>query len=250
MRFDEALDQAICESGDFFAAENERWRHLFLGILGHDLRTPLNAIALTSQLLSEMNSTPAAKEVGKRLQRSSERMRVLLENLLDYNRSSLALGIPHHPSLVELELLCEEEIELQRAAWPGQVIELESHGPTQGTWDASRLKQAVGNLISNAVKYGDKGQSIAVRLVGYTEMVTLSVENKGPTIPAACIDSLFDPLRRATQGEGYMERTSLGLGLFVVREIVQAHGGLVSVSSGDGRTVFTVTLPKGPPTEA
>lgn len=247
-RFNEAIDEAVAESVDFFALENERWRNVFLGVLGHDLRGPLNAILLTSRLLAQLIDGDPVSEMTGRLIRGGERMRQLLDDLLDYSRASLNLGIPIAPAGMELARACEEEIELQRVAWPANVIELTTEGQTQGTWDASRLKQALGNLIANAAKYGDPGARITVRLVGHDDKVVLSVENAGPAIAAGRMQTLFEPLRRGTQRHGETERTSLGLGLFIVQQIVEAHGGEVAVSSMAGRTAFNVTLPRSSPT--
>lgn len=244
-RFNEAIDQAVAESVDFFAIEVERWRNVFLGVLGHDLRGPLNAILLTSRHLERLvEGTPASGTTGG-LIRGAERMKQLLDELLDYSRASLELGIPVDLVYTNLALACMEEVEIQRAAWPSRVIEFAATGDTFGTWDASRLKQALGNLVSNAAKYGTPEGTIRLRLTGSDHEVHLSVENTGPAIEPAAIGLLFDPLRRGP-GESY-ERTSLGLGLFIVRHIVQAHSGSVSAASADGRTTFTVTLPRRAP---
>jgi signal transduction histidine kinase len=247
-RFNEAIDQAMAESVDFFSRESERWRNVFLGVLGHDLRGPLNAILLTSEVLSKISDgTPASAATG-RLVRSGERMRQLLDDLLDFSRTSLNLGIPVAPAPMDLSVACQEEIELQRAALPGNLIELRTEGVTKGTWDASRLKQLLGNLISNASKYGDRGGPITVHLVGDEAQVTLSVEDKGPVIPKDAIHLMFEPLQRGANVQGQSDQTSLGLGLFIVRQIASAHGGSVSVSSSEDKTSFTVTLPRRPAT--
>lgn len=243
-RFNEAIDQAVAESVDFFTVEAERWRNVFLGVLGHDLRGPLNAILLSSRLLAQLNEGTPVSAVTARLLRGGERMKQLLDDLLDYSRASLDLGIPVAPAATDFALACQEEIELQRVAWPDNAIALEVEGPTQGVWDASRLKQVVGNLIANAAKYGDPGTPVAVRLVGNDTEVMLSVENTGPAIPAAGMQLLFEPLRRGAHAGAGTERTSLGLGLFIVRQIVRAHDGTVSVASENGKTRFDVTLPR------
>ena len=245
-RFNEAIDQAVAESVHFFSLESERWRNVFLGVLGHDLRGPLNAILLTSRLIFQLSEGRAVSDVTARLIRGGERMRRLLDDLLDYSRASLDLGIPIFPASVDLAVVCREEIELQRLAWPHNVIEFATEGPTQGLWDASRLRQVLGNLVANAAKYGDPGTPITVKLQGDDDEVVLSVKNAGPPITAAGMESLFDPLQRGAHGDAETERTSLGLGLFIVRQIVRAHGGLVSLSSANGRTTFKVKLPKMP----
>ncbi|WP_457425908.1 ATP-binding protein [Roseateles sp. P5_E7] len=243
-RFNEAIDQAIAESVQFFASETERWRSVFLGVLGHDLRGPLNAILLTSQLVSRLNDGTPTSKLAERLINGGERMKHLLDDLLDFSKASLGIGIPVLPANTNLARVCEEEIELQRAAWPAHTIELEQQGETQGLWDADRLKQVIGNLVSNAAKYGAAGAPIRVGLLGNETDVVLCVENEG-SIAEGSMDVLFEPLRREAHSElPDAERASLGLGLFIVRHIATAHGGTVSVASSAGRTVFSVTLPR------
>jgi signal transduction histidine kinase len=246
-RFNEAIDQAIAESVDFFTLESERWRDVFLGILGHDLRGPLNSMLLTAQVLAELTRGTTASEVTGRLLRSGERMTQLLNDLLDYSRGSLELGLPVSRASTDLAAICRDEIDLQRGAWPRNEIGLVCDVPTEGVWDASRLKQVLGNLIANAAKYGDPGASITVRLQGAAEHVVLSVENLGQPVIARGAQSIFEPFRRGGNGDAETERTSLGLGLFIVRQIVHAHGGSVKAVSAEGKTVFSATLPRTPP---
>ena len=243
-RFNEAIDQAIAESVDFFSAEVDRWRNVFLGVLGHDLRGPLNAILLTAHAISELGDGTPVSEATARLIRSGHRMKELLDDLLDYNRSSLKLGMPVAPRPGNLAPICLEEVEVQRAALPGSTIEFSSTGSTDGRWDPSRIKQLVANLVVNAVKYGEPAGVVTVRLLGDDTEVRLAVENSGTTIPAEELEGLFEPLRRGSQREWDAQRTNLGLGLFIVREVARAHGGAVRAESTDGRTTFTVTLPR------
>jgi signal transduction histidine kinase len=245
-RFNEAIDQAVAESVDFFSKEVDRWRNVFLGVLGHDLRGPLNAILMTSQLISKLGDGTPVSEPTARLTRSGERMKELLDDLLDYSRTSLELGLPVSPAPCDLAAVCQEEVEVQRAALPSCRIEYTADGATQGTWDASRIRQVVANLVTNAARYGNPASPVAVKLCGGEADVRLSVENEGPTIPPEAIEVLFEPLRRAANGHAKAERTSMGLGLFIVRQVAHAHGGMVSVDSADGRTVFTVVLPRAP----
>lgn len=246
-RFNEAIDQAVAGSIDFFTLETERWRNVFLGVLGHDLRGPLNAILLTSQVLIRADEKTPVPMLAARLVNGGERMKQLLDDLLDYSRTSLAMGIPVSPTDVDLKEVCTAEVELERAALPGIAINLVSEGNTEGRWDAARLRQLLGNLISNAAKYGDAGAPVTVRLVGSDDDIRLSVENLGPTITPDGMNTLFEPFQRGAHSTGEAERTSLGLGLFVVREIARAHGGSVAVTSVARRTCFCVTLPRAGP---
>lgn len=242
-RFNEALDQAIAESVQFYTVEVERWRNIFLAVLGHDLRGPLNAILLTSKVIAKLVDGTPVNEATARLIRGGERMQELLEDLLDFNRSSLHMGLAVKRSPVDLATICLEEVELRRASHPDHAIELSVTGSTEGSWDASRIKQALGNLISNAAKYGAPRGRILVDLRADEAQAYLSVKNEGATLPRETLSSLFEPLRRIPHG-AHGDRASLGLGLFIVREVARAHGGTVTVESADGVTDFAVHLPK------
>lgn len=248
LRFNEAVDQAIAESVDYFTGEVERWRALLLGVLGHDLRGPLNAIMLTSQLISALSGGTPVSEHTEVLIHSGERMKQLLNDLLDYNRASLDIGLWVSPKPIELSTVCREEIELLSAALPSSTIEFVSEDLIHGSWDPSRIKQVVSNLVTNADKYGDSTGVIQVNLRGDDSHIYLTVENTGPSIPKELMTTMFEPLQRHGGADSQRERVSLGLGLFIVREVARAHGGDATVESSDGKTCFTMTLPKsGPP---
>ena len=239
-RFNEALDQAIAESVEFYSLEVERWRDIFLGILGHDLRGPLNAILMTAQAMAMSGRETKATA---RLVHSGERMRKLLDDLLDYNRKSVGVGIPVHREAADLYPACVEELSLRRAAHPDRQIKFVAEADSVvGLWDTSRMKQALGNLVSNAVKHGALGKEIVVRLQSNEKAVRLSVENEGPAVPPEKMASWFEPYRRGTTEESRGDRENLGLGLFIVREIALAHKGTVEATSEAGKTRFTLEL--------
>jgi signal transduction histidine kinase len=243
-RFNEAIDQAIAESVDYCTSEVDRWRAVFLGVLGHELRGPLNAILLTSRLVAAMSAGTTINEHTGKLLHSGERMRLLLDDLLDYSRASLDIGIRVSRLPIDLAAVCREEIEELRAALPDAKIEFATAGARKGSWDASRIKQVLSNLVTNAVKYGDRGGLIRVGLSDKGSEVHLSVENTGRGIPKEQLNFLFEPLRRSATTGSQAERESLGLGLFIVRQIALAHGGSVTAECTGGRTRFTVALPK------
>ena len=242
-RFNEAVDQAIAESVQFYTVEVERWRNVFLGVLGHDLRGPLNAILLTAKTIAKLANGAPVSEATARLIRGGERMKELLDDLLDFNRSSLHMGIGVKRSSVDLAAVCLEEVELRRASHPDHVIELNVTGSTEGLWDASRIKQALGNLIANAATYGAPRGRISVDLRVDEMQAHLSVKNEGPALPREILSSLFEPLRRMPNG-AQGDRANLGLGLFIVREVARAHGGTVTAESADGVTDFALHLSK------
>ena len=175
-RFHEAIDQAVAESVDYFTAEVDRWRNIFLGVLGHDLRGPLSSIQLTAELISARNPSPDLASHIDRLLRSGQRMSELLDALLDFNRVSVGGRLEIEPRPADMVETCRQELELQRSAHPSATIEFEASGSCPGVWDVSRIRQAVGNLLGNAIRYGgDAPVRVAVQREG--EQVRVAVEN-------------------------------------------------------------------------
>jgi signal transduction histidine kinase len=247
IRFNEAIDQAIAESVGHFHAQMERSRNLFLGMLGHDMRTPLNAIVTTASYLSALHAGDQVSAAAERLIRSGASMRALLDDLVDFNRSQLGLGMKVIPADVDLAVELGDELEQLRGAYPNRRIELTVTGDSRGRWDGGRLKQVLRNLVSNAVENASSGAPIRVALVGEDAEVRLEVVNEGPVIDPAVRNQLFEPLRRGVaKPRGREMRDGLGLGLFIVREVARAHGGTVEVrcDEANGETIFTVTLPR------
>ena len=241
IRFNEAVDQAIAESVAYFTAEVERWRAIFLGVLGHDLRGPLNAIVLTAQVLSRETRDSRASSHAAVLLRSGQRMASLLDDLLEYNKTSLGIGMLLRRAETDLVAACRQEIEILRASLPTHDIQLLDAEPAVGSFDASRVREALGNLINNACKYGTQGVGVVVRVQDEGSVVRVSVENAGPPLSEDEVARLFEPLQR---GGHVAANDNLGLGLFIVRQIARAHGGDVTVRSEGGRTNFSMVLPK------
>lgn len=130
-----------------------------------------------------------------------------------------------------------------RMAWPDTRIRLDAPERLEARVDASRLREAVCNLVNNAVKHGDARGDVRIALGEDGDGVVLTVENRGATIPEATLSTMFDPLRRGAEYDGVDDDASLGLGLFVVREVVRAHDGEITVRSGSDTTTFTLRLP-------
>jgi signal transduction histidine kinase len=246
VRFNEAIDQAIAESVDFFSTQVEQARNMFLGILGHDMRSPLNTILMTATYLAAMNAGANISEAASRLIRSGASIKALLDDLVDFNRAQLGLGIKMTLADTDLSALFEDEVDQLRGSHPDRLIELEVSGDTRGCWDGPRLQQLLRNLVSNGIKYGAADGTIRVVLTGGQEDVLCEVTNNGPAIERSVLERIFLPLERgldrsdSRNGDG----ESLGLGLYIVREIARAHGGEVAVRSGEAETVFTVSLPR------
>lgn len=231
----------------------EEFRERLLGVVGHDLRGPLQAILLQARVLHRTQEPEAVNRGATRITVAAERMERLISDLLDLTRTRLGGGIPvqcQHFDLFALVREVSEEVELVHHG--GGRIRLRMDGDGFGAWDPGRLTQVVQNLVGNALKYGTPGGPVEVWLRGAPDGVHLSIHNDGPPIPGDLLPHLFDPFRR---GEGHRDRglsQGLGLGLYIVHEIVRAHGGHIEVSSTeDGGTRFEVRLPRhAPPCES
>lgn len=244
IRFNEAIDQAVAESLAEFSSTVEQWRSVFLGALGHDLRGPLSAVMGTAEmLLDKAKGTPSERQV-ERIFNGSAQLGKLVDGLLDYSKSSLGGLMVLHPCDCDLGEALNDEVELLRAALPSSNIQLHTVGELRGSFDCPRIREAMHNLVTNAAKYGDESTAIGVSVVGEDKKILISVSNAGEPVRGDSVNALFDPLRRGSKAAHQGEHTSLGLGLFIVREIAVAHGGDVAASSADGYTTFVISLPK------
>ena len=217
---------------------------MFNAVLGHDLRNPLNAILTSAYVLQRRLADEIAQDTARRILSSGRRMSRMIEDVLDVSRARLSGGIPLRPEPTELLGLVQRVVREHQTACPDRPIELTHEGDLQGQWDADRLAQVVSNLVGNALQHGDADDPVQVRLEGTrSNAVGIVVANRG-RIPPELLPHIFEPFRGGAQrGEGGGER--LGLGLFIVQEIVRAHQGSVSVRSGeDRRTQFSVLLPR------
>jgi signal transduction histidine kinase len=245
IRFNEAIDQAVAESVGHFYAQVEQTRNLLLGMLGHDMRSPLNTILTTSSYLAALNAGEQVSTSAARLIRSGSAMQALLDDLVDFNRTKLGLGVKVVPSDIDLAVVVDDELEQLRGAHPSRRIELSASGDSHGRWDGARLQQLVRNLVSNAIRHGSPDTAVRVALCGEDAEVRVEVTNSGLTVDPSALSQLFDPLRRgAAYGDSHDLAGGLGLGLFIVREIAKAHGGEVEARSDEGETTFVVRLPR------
>ncbi len=241
IRFNEAIDQALAESIGHFNAQVNQARNLLLGMLGHDMRTPLQTVRMTARYLAQLDAGADVSDAARRLISSGAQLQGLVDDLVDFNRTNLGLGINVVPSDVDVGAACAEEVEQLRAAHPASPVQLEVAGDCHGVCDGRRVQQLLGNLVTNAVQHGDPGTPVRVAVTGETTGVRIEVSNHGPAIDPASLAELFEPLKRSTARD---RRPGLGLGLYIVREIARAHGGTAEARSSDRETVFTVLIPR------
>lgn len=250
VRFNEAIDQAQSESMARYTKLLRDAQSLFLAILGHDVRSPLGAVSMGAQVLLHDQTLPSkVLKVGLRIFNSSKRVDEIVRDLLDFSTSHLGDGIPIDPYTVDLAEICHNVVEEARTFHPDRNIELVSTGDLIGTWDGPRLAQAFANLISNAIQHGKPDAAIQVAIDGSEPNVSFEVTNEADVIPPAKLRSLFDPVKSFAirpPSERTMSRVqNLGLGLYVVKEIVRAHEGHIAVSSTQEIGVrFKISLPR------
>jgi signal transduction histidine kinase len=243
IRFGEAMDQALSESISFFSSTVEESRNLLLGMLGHDMRSPLQTIQATSTFLAALNAGEAISEAAYRLIRSGARMQALMDDLLDFNRSNLGLGIHVNPSEVNLANTLRDEVDMLQVAHPNRRITLEMSGDLHGVWDSLRLQQVLANLVLNALKHGKQDTPVHVVVTDNGGTVRVEVKNAGPIIAKSTLNWIFEPLKRGIAAE-HTSSEGLGLGLYIAREIAKSHGGDIQARSTESETVFSLILPR------
>jgi signal transduction histidine kinase len=228
-------------------AEMLRVNEMFMAVLGHDLRSPLSAIVMGAKLI-ERQGDESLKKVAARLSRSAMWMGRMIEDMLDLTRVRIGQGMPIYRRPVDMGPLVEAVVQEQQELHPKNRVELATAGRLDGSWDEDRLIQVASNLIGNALHHGATDAPVSVRLDGSNSgFVVLSVENAG-TIPPEVLPHIFDPFRQGRQQAA--RNGGLGLGLYIVQQIVHAHGGHIEVRSAPGETTrFDVTLPREAPAD-
>ena len=248
-RFNESIDQSLSKAASSYTKRVDQSRDMFLAILSHDLRNPLNSIAMTAALLSHLAHFDAESVGGSASQIATNAavMGRMISDLLDYTRTRLGAGMPVSPAPMDLGSLCRQLYDEFRTAHPDRQIRFESDGDVKGDWDADRVRQAVSNLMGNAIQHGAASTAIDLSVKGKRSEVVVVIHNGGQPIPPGELPQIFDPLVRGSSAEHpKLNRPgSIGLGLYIAREIARSHGGSIGVTSTerDG-TTFTVRLPR------
>jgi signal transduction histidine kinase len=241
IRFNETIDQIAAESLARYTDKQSKNHELFLGTLVHDLRNPIAATIQAAQVVMAYHKKQQA--MLDQINLSSTHLDKMISDLIDVVRVRIGKGFPispHHMDLRETVTNAVNEIKL---AYPKSEIKTEVTGDVTGDWDDSRMAQVLSNLIGNAVQHGDTTAPIEVIVEGNSGEIELSVHNGGNPIPSKDIPNIFDPL---TQGNyGRTTRKNLGLGLFISKQIIEAHGGDIEVSSSEAEgTTFVAHLPR------
>ncbi|HYW58098.1 MAG TPA: sensor histidine kinase [Polaromonas sp.] len=246
-RFNEAIDQAIAESVGRYTEQTKRSTDLFIGILGHDIRNPLGTISMSAQYLVRSGQLTAA--AAEPIINSVVRINSVIEQVVDFTRGQAEGVMPIHPKPGNLVSQFFKVVEETQVRHPNVPVRLDSTGNFDGSWDEGRMGQLLSNLLGNAISYGASNEPVTVYMWENREEVFFSVHNTGNPIPPQEQERIFKPLARGA-GNGGGERREpdgLGLGLYICKEIVRAHGGTMGVESAPGSgTTFNVKLPRRP----
>lgn len=247
MRFNEAIDQSLADAAVAYSDKLNETRDMFLAILGHDLRSPLAAVTTAGSFLTRDGVfEDRVQQIGVRVKRSAATMNGMVNDLLALARTQFGEGISINRENCDLREMCKWAIEDANAAHPRAQFDLHSTGELTGAFDQSRLQQLLTNLAINAAQYGASGSPINIHIVGEADRILLGVRNQGATIPTAALPNLFTSLVQLPEKTGDTRpRSSLGLGLYIAKQIAVAHGGDIDVRSDDlNGTAFTVWIPR------
>lgn len=228
------------------AEQVARFSEFFMGVLSHDLRNPLGSIRTAAEiLLHERDSTEVRERATQRIVRNTDRMSRMIDQLLDFTRIRSGGGFPMQLTSVDLADLARQ-VASELTAEVGDRVDIETRGDPVGLFDPDRMWQTLSNLVANAVEHGAPGARVRVLVNGEAvDRVTIEVTSCG-SMPAGLVPVIFDPFRR--HDAGFSRRNSgLGLGLFIVREIVAAHAGIITVVTAPDSVTFRATLPRRPP---
>jgi signal transduction histidine kinase len=235
--------RAETQVADSLSRERElaEFRELFIGILGHDLRNPLTAIVMSAAGLlrhDELDQKDAEKAAT--IIRGGQRMQRMIDQLLDFTRARLGGGFPVEAKPADLREVCRNVVDEFEAG-----IELEAEGDLTGTWDPDRLAQALSNIAGNALEHAAPGTPVVVKARAEGLEVVVEVSNEGEPIPADVLPFIFEPFRRARPGRS--TAGNLGLGLYIAKQIVSSGSGSLVAYSTDGKTTFSMRLPRHAP---
>ncbi|QHG68328.1 HAMP domain-containing histidine kinase [Pseudomonas putida] len=244
---EQALQRAKEELATAYAEAQRRavLAEQMVAVASHDLKNPMTAIKMATELLGRDAHSDRARRLLGSISTSAERAQRMVVDLLDFASVRLGQGISIRRQQVDLLRAVDQCVSELRIAFGNACIRHLSRGQGAFEVDQDRLQQMIGNLVANSVAYGDLRYPVTLTSEFCAEGVTLSVHNHGPAIPEALVPTLFEPMTRGSDRQDALR--SVGLGLFIVKQIAEAHGGRITMTSNPVYgTTFTIHLPSQP----
>jgi two-component system sensor histidine kinase SenX3 len=216
----------------------------FVANISHELKTPVGALSILAETMQDEEDTDIVKQLAARMMREAQRMSETIDDLLEL--SKIELDAPLRQNNVDLVSLVREAAERHSMSAAAASVRISAELPDGRfvvTGDHTQLLSAVSNLIDNAVKYSESGDTVTVRLSREPGHIVIAVEDEGIGIPQADIDRIFERFYRVDKARG-RGTGGTGLGLSIVRHIMANHGGEVNVTSQEGEgSSFRLVLP-------
>lgn len=235
-----ARDQEELRSARAGFEDRATFAEQLVGVVSHDIRNPLAVIQMSAVLLERGISPEQQKAAIGRIGRAVQRVQHLIGDLLDFTQARLGGGLSMKKAEVDLHQALADGVAELQVAFPQATLRHERLGAGTCRADADRILQAVGNLVANAAAHGAREQPITVRSESDAQGLRIVVHNQGTPIRPDLLPRLFEPMVR---GQDAGSR-GVGLGLYIVREIVRAHGGSVeATSTAEAGTTFVLRLP-------
>ncbi|HEX2660046.1 MAG TPA: HAMP domain-containing sensor histidine kinase, partial [Polyangia bacterium] len=241
------LEALVAETQRLHAEAQDRalFAEQMVGIVSHDLRNPLSGIAMGAAVLARGALTDNQQRTLARITRSTDRANRLIGDLLDFTQARLGGGLKVARQAIDLHATVGDAVDELALAYPGRVLQHRRIGDGGCEADPDRLAQLVGNLVANAMTYGTPDRPVTVTSSGDDTTASLSVHNEGTPIPKDVQERIFQPMTRGPHSSPSTGR-SVGLGLFIVHQIAQAHGGSSEVrSTAEEGTTFRIQFPRG-----
>lgn len=252
VHFNEAMDRSLAELAATFAPPSPlppppqpQAPTLFLGVLNHELRTSVASILMSGQVLTHRTAQGSPEgRAAQRILRSCQQLRQTLDALSEFTNVRLGAHLDIDREKDDMGVLCRQALDAFARVDPERRIRLSAEGDLSGDWDTARVREAIGGLLGNAARFASRGSTVTMAVDGSAaDSVTVTVHGDGTPIDVETLRTVFDPVARVESENATY--AGLGLGLFIVRKVVDAHGGSVGVDASPGSgTTFTVVMPR------
>jgi signal transduction histidine kinase len=248
-RFNESMDQSLLKAVAAYTHRVDQIRSMFLGVLGHELRNRLNTISLSAQLVSCSGWAPAdSSSALSQIEGNVQSIDRLIKDLSDFASTGLGTTMALTLAPTNLKVLCREAVDAIESGNPVRQINLKSQGGDMRLiGDIARLRKAIYTLLANAIQRGPNEGPVTLSTSDEVSGLVLTVHHLGAAIPADLLSMIVDSMMSSTTARDRRLQRSTGLGLYLVREIVTAHGGSVEVTSSESAgTLISVRIPRQP----